>query len=51
MAKRLTKRKAAIMLEEGTVHGQPLTSKQRGLFGIIASGKRPTRVKAPRGKF
>jgi hypothetical protein len=33
--------KAREMLHHGTVHGKPLSKKQRGLFGIIASGKRP----------
>lgn len=37
--------KARKMLHEGTANGRPLTKKQRGLFGVIASGKRPTRAK------
>ena len=37
--KGLTKKKAKEMLEDGEVHGKPLTKKQRGLFGATASGK------------
>jgi len=29
------------MLHDGTVHGHPLTKKQRGLFGLLAHGKKP----------
>ena len=36
--------KAREILHDGTVHGQPLTAKQRGLFGLIAGGGRPTRT-------
>jgi hypothetical protein len=36
-----TQEKAKTMLHEGSVRGKPLTKGQRGLFGIIASGKRP----------
>ncbi len=35
--------KAREILHDGTVHGQPITAKQRGYFGIIASGKTPRR--------
>jgi hypothetical protein len=41
MAKKLTKQKAKKMLEHGTVRGKRLSKKQRGLFGVIASGKKP----------
>ncbi len=37
--------KAHEMLEHGEVHGEPLTERQRGLFGLLASGKKPTRLK------
>jgi len=37
--------KAHEMLEHGEVRGEPLTEKQRGLFALIASGKKPTRLK------
>ena len=36
-----TKKKAREILRDGTVHGKKLTKKQLGLFGIIASGKKP----------
>ncbi len=42
---KLSKHKAKEMLHHGEVHGEPLTEKQRGLFGLIASGKKPTRLK------
>lgn len=38
---RLSRQKAREMLADGTVHGKPLSKKQRGLFGVVASGKRP----------
>lgn len=31
--------KAKKMLHEGKVHGKPITKKQRGYFGAVASGK------------
>ena len=40
MARKLTKKKARKILKDGTVHGKPLTKKQRGLFGVAASGKK-----------
>ena len=43
--KGLSKHKAKLMLEEGTARGHKLTEKQKGLFGLIAGGGRPTRVK------
>jgi len=49
-SKQLSRHKAAEMLHDGTVHGKPLTSKQRGLFALVASGKRPTRMRRKRGK-
>ena len=45
MAK-LTSIKAKKILHEGVARGRMITPKQRGLFGIIASGKRPTRMGA-----
>lgn len=33
--------KAKKILRDGTVRGHKLTKKQRGLFGVIASGKKP----------
>lgn len=32
--------KARQMLHDGTAQGQPLSKKQRGLFGAIASGQK-----------
>lgn len=43
-ARRITPQKAREMLRNPP-HGQPLTRKQRGLFGLIASGKRPRRTR------
>lgn len=40
--------KAKEMLADGTVHGEPLTPAQVRLFGLIASGKKPTRMKVHR---
>ena len=40
-----SKAKSKEMLKHGTVHGKPLTDKQKGLFGLIAGGKKPTRGK------
>jgi len=40
-----TKDKAKEILHDGTVRGKPITTKQRGLFGIIMAGKTPTKVK------
>ena len=37
--------KAKDIMRHGEVHGRPLTSKQKGLFGLIASGRRPTRMR------
>ena len=38
MAKKLGATKAKEILKDGTVHGQPLTKKQRGFFGAVAGG-------------
>lgn len=38
MAKKLTRAKAKEILHDGTVHGKPLSKKQRGFFGARASG-------------
>lgn len=38
-----TESKAAEMLEHPP-HGKPLSKKQRGLFGMLASGKKPDRM-------
>jgi len=41
MAKKLTSTKAKKILHDKTVHGKPLTDKQRRFFGAIASGAIP----------
>ncbi|KKM80075.1 hypothetical protein LCGC14_1343480, partial [marine sediment metagenome] len=38
------------MLRHGEVHGKPLTSKQKGLFGLLAGGGKPTRLKKKRDR-
>ena len=45
--------KAKEILRDGTVHGEPITDKQRGYFGIIAGGGTPTKAKGRkrRGKY
>ena len=40
----LSQGKAKKILRDGSVRGQKLTSKQKGLFGVIAGGKRPNRL-------
>jgi hypothetical protein len=39
----LSRSKAKEMLRHGTAHGKALTSKQKGLFGLIAGGGTPSR--------
>lgn len=41
MAKKLTSTKAKKILHDKTVHGKPLTDKQRRFFGAVASGAIP----------
>jgi hypothetical protein len=41
MAKKLTKNKAKEILHDKSVHGHPLTDKQRKFFGAIAGGAKP----------
>lgn len=36
---KLTKKKASKMLHEKEIKGHPITKKQRGYFGAVASGK------------
>ena len=45
---RITKAKAKKILRDKRIRGKKLTKKQRGLFGLIAGGKRPTRLKRKR---
>ena len=44
-SKKLTKTKAKKMLKDDSAHGRKLTKKQKGYFGLIAGGKRPTKKK------
>lgn len=46
MAKKLSAQKAKMMLHDKSVKGHPITDKQRGYFGAVASGT----AKKPRGK-
>ena len=41
----LSKGKAKKILRHGEVKGKPLTKKQKGLFGLIAGGKTPSRLR------
>lgn len=45
MAGRVTRKKAREILRDGRVRGKKLSSKQKGLFGLIAGGVKPTRTK------
>jgi hypothetical protein len=40
-----TRKKAKKMLKHGEVRGTKLTPGQKGYFGLIAGGKKPTRAK------
>ena len=40
----ISKAKAKKMLKDGKVRGKKLTKKQKGFFGLIASGKKPRYV-------
>lgn len=40
-----SRKKARQMLNDNSAQGHPLTKKQRGYFGLIASGKKPTKKK------
>lgn len=44
MSKGLTKTKARKMLHDNMAQGHELTKKQRGYFGLVASGKKPSRL-------
>ena len=41
----LSKGKAKEMLKHGEVHGEPLSKKQKGYFGVVAGGGKPSRLK------
>jgi hypothetical protein len=40
-----TKRKSKKILKHGEIRGKELTGAQKGLFGLIAGGGKPSRVK------
>jgi hypothetical protein len=42
-----SKAKAKEMLKHGEVRGHALTKPQKGLFGLIAGGGKPTRKRGP----
>jgi hypothetical protein len=44
--KKISLAKAKQILKESnpTLHGKPITSKQRGLLGVIAGGKTPRKL-------
>ena len=44
----VSKAKARRMLEDGTAHGRPLTTKQRGALGARVSDSKPKRRKRGR---
>lgn len=44
LGKGVSREKAGEILRHGEVHGKPLTSKQRGYFGLIRGGGKPTRL-------
>ena len=46
MAKKLTSNKAKEILHDKSVHGHPLTDKQRRFFGAIAGGAKPYKAKS-----
>lgn len=44
-ARRLSQSKARKILRDKKVRGKKITKKQKGLFGLIAGGGKPTRLK------
>lgn len=40
----ITPHKAGKMLKHGSVRGKPLSGKQKGLFGLIRGGEKPSRL-------
>jgi len=44
MAFTVTKAKKVLKEKKPTLRGKPISKKQRGLLGLIASGKRPRKV-------
>ena len=45
MKKPVSENKAKKILKDGSIRGHALTPGQKGLFGLIAGGKTPTRTK------
>ena len=47
MAKKshLTAAKARLILRDGTVHGKPLTERQKRFFHAVESGQTPLRIR------
>ena len=45
MPHKISKTKAKKILKDGSVRGKRLSKRQKGLFGVIAGGGKPTRVK------
>jgi len=43
--KPVSKKKAKKILKHGKVRGKKLSKKQKGLFGLIAGGKKPTKLR------
>lgn len=37
-------KKAKMMMKEGSIKGHPMTEKQKGLFGLIAGGGKPSKM-------
>lgn len=46
-----SKSKARKMLKEDQAQGQPLSKAQKGLFGLLASGKTPTKVRKKKRRW
>lgn len=46
MAKKLTSKKAREILHDKSVHGNPLTEKQRKFFGAVAGGAKPYKAES-----
>lgn len=44
MAKKLSTAKAKEILRDQSVHGRPLTGRQKRFFGAVAGGQKPRRT-------
>ena len=47
----LSATKAKKILSDKEIRGKPLSKKQRGFFGLVASGKRPNQLAAIKNKI